>query len=177
VAETKPSARELEAIAPFFFVTDVVKAAAYYRDVLGFTYERLWGNPPRFCMPYREDIVFMLCQAEDKTRIHPNGGAEESWDAHVWVRDADHLFEEFRSKGARIAYEPLTRTLYGSREFAVRDLDGYVIAFGHNIEAKKKCRGMSFPPLQGRFGLVRQAKLREKHSVLFGFRYRFPKPA
>jgi hypothetical protein len=25
---------------------------------------------------------------------------------------------------------------YGNREFAVRDPDGYVIAFGHNIAAK-----------------------------------------
>ena len=130
--------RQFVGIAPFFFVADVVTAAAYYRDVLGFTYERLWGKPSRFCMPYRDDLVIMLCQAEDKTLIHPNGGAEESWDAHVWVKDADRLFAEYKSKGARIVYEPLNRELYGNREFAIRDLDGYVIAFGHNIEARKR---------------------------------------
>jgi len=135
------SERQFEAIAPFFFVADVVKATAYYCDVLGFTYERFWGEPPHFCMPHRDDLVIMLLQVEDKSRIRPNGNDGESWDAHIWVKDADRLFEEFKQKGARIAYEPVNRTLYGNREFAVRDLDGYVIAFGHNIEAKKKAGG------------------------------------
>lgn len=44
---------QLRAIAPYFFVADIHAAAAYYRDVLGFTIDGLWGDPPSFCMPYR----------------------------------------------------------------------------------------------------------------------------
>jgi hypothetical protein len=36
--------RELVGIAPFSFVADVLEAAAYYRDVLGFSYDRMWGR-------------------------------------------------------------------------------------------------------------------------------------
>ena len=35
------------AIAPYFIVDDVVTTANYYRDKLGFHYERFWGEPPR----------------------------------------------------------------------------------------------------------------------------------
>jgi catechol 2,3-dioxygenase-like lactoylglutathione lyase family enzyme len=138
VADARRRERDLVAIAPFFFVADIAKSVAYYCDVLGFKHERMWGEPPNFCMPYRDDIVIMLLQVDDKSRIRPNGNDGESWDTHIWVRDADLLFQEFKKKGALIAYEPLNRDLYGNREFAVRDPDGYVIAFGHNIEEKKK---------------------------------------
>ena len=36
-------------IAPYFIVDDVVETANFYRDKLGFSYERFWGDPPRFC--------------------------------------------------------------------------------------------------------------------------------
>jgi hypothetical protein len=43
MADQPPAGRELLAIAPLFFVADVAKAAEFYRDVLGFAFERIWG--------------------------------------------------------------------------------------------------------------------------------------
>jgi hypothetical protein len=37
-------------IAPYFVVDDVVATANFYRDKMGFDYERFWGDPPCFCM-------------------------------------------------------------------------------------------------------------------------------
>ena len=51
-------------IAPYFVVDDVVTTANYYRDKLGFKYERFWGEPPCFCMVHRSGIVIMLGQLE-----------------------------------------------------------------------------------------------------------------
>lgn len=53
------SDRERWFIAPYFFVPDVVATANYYRDTLGFSYERFWGEPPAFCMVQRGGIVIM----------------------------------------------------------------------------------------------------------------------
>ncbi len=119
-------------IAPYFFVRDVVKAAEYYRDALGFTIPRFWGEPACFCMPKRDGVVVMLSQVHAATIIRPNAKArgDESWDAYVWVKDADALFAEVKSRGAIIAYEPALQDEYGNREFAVLDLDGYRVAFG-----------------------------------------------
>ncbi len=129
---------QLHAIAPYFFVADIRTAAAYYRDVLGFTIDNLWGDPPSFCMPYRDGLTVMLKQADDRTRIRPHGSDGCTWDAYVWVRDADALCQEFAAKGARIVYGPEDKAEYGNREFAIYDVDGYLIAFGHNVAAKKQ---------------------------------------
>jgi hypothetical protein len=46
-------------IAPYFFVEDVVSTADYYRDKLGFAYDRFWGDPPGFCMVWRRGVVII----------------------------------------------------------------------------------------------------------------------
>ncbi len=119
--------------APYFFVADVVKAHDYYRDVLGFKSDQIWGNPPSFCIPKRDGLNIMLSLQCEPARIIPNGADGETWDAYFWVTDADALFEEFKGKGARVVYAPCNQELYGNREFAVKDLDGYILAFAHAI--------------------------------------------
>ena len=39
---------------------------------------------------------------------------------------------EFNSKGASVVYEPRIIEAYTMKEFAIRDLDGYVLAFGQD---------------------------------------------
>src|SRR5262245_29809577 len=114
-------------IAPYFIVDDVVASAAFYRDKLGFHYERLWGEPPRFCMVKRAGVVIMLSQLEAPGAMRPNRLAEpdgDAWDAYVWVDDADALCQEFKSKGVTIARE-LCDQPYGNRDFDVEDCNGY----------------------------------------------------
>src|SRR5258708_37011061 len=69
IGDAPPGERQCLAIAPLFFVADVARAAAYYRDVLGFTVERIWGEPPCFCMPHRDGLTIMLKEVADKPRI------------------------------------------------------------------------------------------------------------
>src|SRR5437867_823285 len=95
-------------VAPYFIVQDVVVTANYYRDKLGFEYERFWNDPPSFCMVMRRGVVIMLAQFEETVFMRPNhivdpeGGA---WDAYIWVDDADALHAEFKSKGVKIVRE------------------------------------------------------------------------
>jgi len=129
---------QLLGIAPYFLVRDVVKAAEYYRDALGFEIPRFWGEPPVFCMPERDGVVVMLSQTCDASVIRPNAKArgDESWDSYIWVKDADALYAEVEPRGAIVAYGPMLKDEYGNREFGVRDLDGYLIAFGSTAEKK-----------------------------------------
>lgn len=132
--DTPAIAKQFFGIAPYFLVRDVVKAAEYYRNALGFRFERFWGEPPCFCMPDRDGCIIMLSQVGDASIIRPNSKArnDESWDAYVWVKDADALYAEVKPRGAIITYEPTLQDEYGNREFGVRDLDGYILAFGSN---------------------------------------------
>ena len=130
--DAPPIEKQLLGIAPYFLVRNVVKSAEYYRDALGFSYPRFWGVPAAFCMPHRDGLIIMLSQTMDASIIRPNAKArlDESWDAYVWVKDADALYAEVKPRGAIIAYEPALQEEYGNREFGVRDLDGYLLAFG-----------------------------------------------
>jgi predicted enzyme related to lactoylglutathione lyase len=123
-------------IAPYFIVDDVVTTANYYRDKLGFKYERFWGEPACFCMVSRNGIVIMLSQFEKTGLMRPNrivdpeGGA---WDAYIGIEDADALNAEFKSKGVKIARD-ICNQPYGCRDFDVEDCNGYRLCFGQDIE-------------------------------------------
>jgi predicted enzyme related to lactoylglutathione lyase len=123
-------------IAPYFIVDDVVTTANFYRDRLGFEYERFWGEPLCFCMVQRNGVVLMLKQLERKGLMRPNRTAdpeEAAWDAYIWVENADALYAEFQSKGVTIA-RPICDQDYGCRDFDVEDCNGYRLCFGQNLE-------------------------------------------
>jgi uncharacterized glyoxalase superfamily protein PhnB len=137
MTDVASSERQIRGAAPLFFVADVVKAAEHYSNVFGFTSPMLWGDPPGFAIPARDGVSVMLSQVDDRTLIRPHGAHHDtldSFDAFFWVRDADSLFEEYKGKGADIVFAPVDR-IYKMREFAVRDLDGYVLIFAHDISA------------------------------------------
>ncbi|HXE57821.1 MAG TPA: VOC family protein [Gemmatimonadales bacterium] len=122
-------------VAPCFLVADVVRAANYYRDRLGFRYERFWGDPPTFCMVKRDGIVIMLSRVADARAVRPNRSATpggDAWDGYVWVEDADALHAEFASRGAVIVRPPCDQP-YGCRDFDVEDCDGYRLCFGQPL--------------------------------------------
>jgi catechol 2,3-dioxygenase-like lactoylglutathione lyase family enzyme len=124
--------------APVLMVTDVVRAVDYYADCLGFERPELWGQPPCFAMPHRDGLVVMLKQADHPDRICPNrraGDWSHQWDVYFWVDDSRGLHEELARRGARIAYPPHVQHEYDMVEFAIRDLDGYVLAFGSPLDA------------------------------------------
>jgi hypothetical protein len=76
-------------------VDDVVATANYYRDNLGFRYERVWGEPPCFSIVGRSGISIMFKQPEIKGGMHPNrlvDPEDSSWDAYIWVDNADALY-------------------------------------------------------------------------------------
>jgi predicted enzyme related to lactoylglutathione lyase len=123
-------------IAPYFIVDDVVATAEFYRDVLGFGYERFWGDPPAFCMVRRRGVIIMLAQFERPGGMRPNRLAHpqgDAWDAYIWVDDADALHAEFAARGATIVRAPCDQP-YGCRDFEVEDCNGYRLCFGQDLE-------------------------------------------
>jgi predicted enzyme related to lactoylglutathione lyase len=123
-------------IAPYFVVDDVVTTANFYRDKLGFEYERFWGEPPCFCMVRRSGIVIMLKQLEVIGVMRPNRTVDPergAWDAYIWIDNADALYAEFKSKGVIIARDICDQP-YGCRDFDVDDCNGYRLCFGQNLE-------------------------------------------
>ena len=135
-APTPHAARVLNA-SPILLVADVVKAAEYYADKLGFKAPRMWGDPPNFCMPQRDRCIVALNQVGADAGYRANASFEGRFDVYFDVDDADALFAEFSAKGADIVCEPEDMP-YWMREFQVRDLDGHLLAFGHDISPRSE---------------------------------------
>lgn len=121
-------------VAPVLLVRDVVGAADYYRDKLGFSYDRFWGEPANFCMVRRSGLTVMLSQVSPHTKIVSHWQVvDKMWDAYFWVDDIDALYAEYQQSGAKIDYS-LHQKPYGVKEFGIQDLDGHDIAFGQVVE-------------------------------------------
>jgi uncharacterized glyoxalase superfamily protein PhnB len=117
---------------PVLLVRDVVKAAEYYVNKLGFTVERFWGEPPMFAIARRDGVSIMLNQVGAGDTFRPNGDYDGRFSVYIDTSDADALYAEFQAKGADIVCPPEDMP-YMMREFQVRDLDGHLLGCGHDI--------------------------------------------
>jgi uncharacterized glyoxalase superfamily protein PhnB len=127
------SAPRLTGSAAILLVRDVVAAAEHYRDRLGFSFDRFWGEPPNFVILSRDGCRLMLHQPPSRAAIVPHWRVSKGmWNVYFWVDDAEALFADFKRRGATIDYDIHDKP-YGIREFGIRDLDGHDIAFGSPI--------------------------------------------
>lgn len=133
----KVTQAQLIGCAPYFMVRNLTRALDYYCGVLGFERPQLWGEPATFAMPRRDGFVVMLYQSEQGSEapIYSNSTQAGAWDAYFWVSDAEALFAEFKANDVLVEYEPCIQE-YEIKEFAVRDLDGHVLAFGQHWPLK-----------------------------------------
>jgi catechol 2,3-dioxygenase-like lactoylglutathione lyase family enzyme len=104
-------------------VADVPAAVAYYTRKLGFDLGFTWGEP-----------VTMAGVNLGKAQIFLEQGqpAPSGTRLYFVVGDADELHEFHLAQGVEIVAEPADRE-YGLRDYRIRDLHGYELAFGHYI--------------------------------------------
>jgi len=131
----------LQRIAPQWIVEDVPTSVAFYRDKLGFAVEFL-GDPPLFAILRKDGITLMVRALPAAGMPRPNFVAfqragwhtdgAEAWDAYVWVENIDSFYEALRQKDIDFV-KALTQTDHGTREFEIRDPDGYNLCFGQLI--------------------------------------------
>lgn len=128
---SSPPDRNLQSISPFFIVKDLRASIAYYVDRLGFSVE--FQGPPDdvyYAGVNRDGVSIMLKTITPQVRPQPNHTRHPwaRWDAYIYARDPDALYEEFRQRGASFV-KPLSFIDDGLWGFEIADLDGYVIAF------------------------------------------------
>jgi uncharacterized glyoxalase superfamily protein PhnB len=123
---------QLKAVSPIFAVDDVVSAAEYYRDKLGFSTFVL-SEPVPFANVERDSISIHLLQAT--TQGARNSAAQvagHSCDLYIQVTNTDELFADMKSRGAHI-HQGIDDRPYEMRDFSVQDSNGYILTFGHSL--------------------------------------------
>lgn len=123
---------KLLSVSPQFLVQDVVHAAEFYRDALGFHITPFFGDPPSFAIVRRDGVVIQL-QHTEKGR----GGSNRTWqpesiDAYFWVQEVDGLYKDLVAKGVHTTGDPQVKP-WGMKELYVRDPEGYWLCFGEDV--------------------------------------------
>ncbi|QHW31043.1 hypothetical protein GZH47_09360 [Paenibacillus rhizovicinus] len=113
-------------------VSDIARSRRYYREVLGFDVTDWWAERDGL-----NGMALKLHQAPEGFKPVPNPaetGADTGIDVQGYTETwagLDSLYEEFKSKGAKFAREPVVYEDLGPwKEFVVEDPDGYHLAFG-----------------------------------------------
>jgi catechol 2,3-dioxygenase-like lactoylglutathione lyase family enzyme len=114
---------DCEQIHPALRVRDILAAVDFYTNKLGFHLGFTWGAPPAMAGVNLGDVQMFL-----------ELGPPDPHAASVYfvVGNADELFAFHRTQGVEIEEPPGDRE-YGLRDYRIRDLDGYVLGFGHHL--------------------------------------------
>lgn len=113
-----------------FQVGDLAKSIAFYCDVLGFTREFAYGEPPFYGGVKKNDVIFHLCSSKENALRRGMGSA------YVFCDEVDAYYEQVKLDGAAIT-SPLATQPYGIRDFQLKDPDGNLIGFGCPVPAGK----------------------------------------
>lgn len=114
---------ECEQHHPSLSVSDVLAATEFYTKKLGFKLGFTWGEPPTMAGVNLGDVQVFLEQGTPS----PTGCS-----VYFVAGDADELYEFQRANGVEIVAAPEERP-YGLRDYAIRDLYGYRLDFGHRL--------------------------------------------
>jgi uncharacterized glyoxalase superfamily protein PhnB len=123
----RPSPRIGRAV-PVVFVADVDKAAAFYRDSLGFSIDFVHGEPPFYGAVSRGGACMHLKFVHEPVIAAGRFDREGFIMAFTEVDDVDALFAEYVAAGVSFA-QRLEDHPWGWRDFIVSDPDGNTICF------------------------------------------------
>ena len=121
--ENTPATSRFIAAIPVLLAQDVAKAAQHYEEKLGFTKVFAHGEPVGYAGVARDGVMIHLSQYDDARTI-----CEQTM-LRFKVQNVDALYEDIKARGAVHPNGALETKPWGTREFAVIDLDGVCISF------------------------------------------------
>ncbi len=104
-------------------VGDVLAAADFYTTKLGFLLGFTWGEPPTIAGVNLDRVQIFLEQGTTNPQGCP---------VYFVIGDADELYEFQRASGVEVVAPPADKP-WGFHDYKVKDLDGYVLTFGHRL--------------------------------------------
>jgi uncharacterized glyoxalase superfamily protein PhnB len=132
-------ARRFYGVVPVFLVDDVGAAAEYYRDVLGFEVEFLYGDDPAYGRVTRDDAIIDFARADP-----PGGrnsvkasGSQSGVDALIVVSDVEDVYIEIQEKGANVI-ERLAPREYGALDCTIEDPNGYRLTISGDLDEEEE---------------------------------------
>src|SRR4051812_23113493 len=85
---------------------------------------------PTLAIVSRNSFPLIFRRVAPDIRLVPSTSRGGTWDVFFWVRDLSVLYDDFLTHGAAPSYPPTFQEAYHMMEFALTDLNGYVLGFG-----------------------------------------------
>jgi hypothetical protein len=116
---------------PILGTRDIRRAMAFYTQQLGFALAFSdAGDPPNY-VGFRRDAVVLHMQFQYE---HEMGTIR----LRFLVEDPDALFAEYRQRGVECSPHGIRATSWGTREFALYDLDRNSLTFYRDLTAAER---------------------------------------
>ena len=117
----------LKGPVPILYVADMDESIRFYCDVLGFSCANRidgWAT----LQPGPAEIMLSLPNEHVPFEVPAFTGS-----FYFQAENVDSLWEQLREK-TTVVY-PIENFEYGMREFAIRDINGYILQFGQEIDS------------------------------------------
>jgi [ribosomal protein S5]-alanine N-acetyltransferase len=115
-------------LQPILGVKDVRATAEFYRDMLGFEISFLYGTPPTYAGVRLGEWTMSGANIHISSADPPPSPRGLALTLNVGA-GIDALHAAYKGRGVDVLGE-VVRQPWGSREFAIRDCNGYVLRFG-----------------------------------------------
>ena len=126
-AETNPPI--FSHIEPVLPVRDIRETINYWQEVLGFTSQWTWGDPPNIgAVSWQSVHVQFYLQSEWK------GGGGSVW---IRLQRIESLYRLHQQRNAEIV-EPLENKPWGMAQYTVREINGHYLCFAGMVEEREK---------------------------------------
>ena len=110
-----------------FHVSDLDKSLDFYSNVLGFTVDFNYGEPPRYAGLSLGNVCLHLSSS------YPYKDNRGHGNLYIICDEVDVFYQKLVDAGVEF-YSPIGNQDYGLRDFAIKDLDENQIGFGAAIE-------------------------------------------
>lgn len=126
-------------LRPMLAVTELKRTIQFYCDKLGFKLIETFGDPPVWCELERDEVQMMF-NAPPSADVQRDVSAR-SRDYQIFyvnVNDVAAMREDLIARGAPVS--ELRVTIYGMKEFEVRDPDNIWLWFGEPTDDEPTVR-------------------------------------
>ena len=119
-----------DTVLPHIVYRNVEEAATWLAANFGFIEHYRYGEPVAGVQMYLDNAYIMLHGVRPDS-ITPAEAGHATQMVTVFVEDVDAHYARTRAAGARIV-EELHETVYGERQYGVKDLDGHLWLFSRH---------------------------------------------
>lgn len=129
----------LKSLTPMLSVLDLGQTMAFYTDRLGFRVRSAFGDPPIWCTLERDGVTIMFNQPSAAEMAALPRHTRDYLVLYFYPDDVAALHAAWSAAGLRVTN--LRTTVYGMKEFELRDPDGIWLWFGQDTDEAATTHG------------------------------------